>query len=184
MRYLLAVFGVMVVLFIVIMVFFRGDDTAPVQNNVKVLKLTDYADKNSTVSLTTIGRMVGEENRRAIRVTVTPNERKLELLTGYEETVGSSQTFSNTPDAYTNFLSALNALGFTTARKNTADPRGVCPTGNRYVYDLSQDGSHVSNLWQVSCDNSGTFAGRGATTRQLFQQQIPEYNKLVQSVKL
>ncbi len=185
MRYLIGVLGVVAVVFLVVVLFFGGNDTEiPVQGTTKIMKLTDYADKNSTVSLTTIGRMVGEEDRRAVRVIVSPNERRLEILNGYEESVASSQTFSNTPEAYSNFLSALSSLGFTSSRKVTADPRGVCPTGNRYIYDLSEDGNHLSNLWQVNCDIRGTFAGRGTTTRQLFQQQIPGYDTLVRGVKL
>lgn len=185
MRYVVSVIAIIAVLFVVIMLLVRGGDSnTSTQNSVKATKLIDYADKNSTVSVTTIGKMVGEEERRAIRVVVTPNERRLEVLTGYEEAVSSTQTFPNTREAYSNFLSALSNLGFLTSRKNTADQRGVCPTGNRYIYDLSQDGSHVSNLWQVSCDKAGTFAGTGATIRQLFQMQIPEYNDLIQDVKL
>lgn len=185
MRYILGVVSIIIVLFVVIMLLVKGNDSnSSTQNTVKVTKLVDYADKNSTVSLTTIGKMVGEEDRRAIRVVVTPTERRLEILTGYEEVVSSTQTFANTSEAYSNFLSALSNLGFLNSRKSTLDPRGVCPTGNRYIYDLSQDDNHVSNLWQVSCDKTGTFAGSGATTRQLFQQQIPDYSKQVQSVKL
>lgn len=185
MRYLVAVLGIIAVVFLVIVIFFKGDNTkAPVQNAAKIMKLTDYADKNSMVSVTTIGTLVGEENRREIRVTVTPTERRLEVLSGYEEAVMSSQSFPNTQTAYANFLSALSDLGFTSSHKNTTDPRGVCPTGNRYIYDLSEGGDHLSNLWQVNCDIPGTFAGHGTTTRQLFQQQIPGYDKLVQGVKL
>jgi len=185
MRYILGVLGIILVLFLVITLIFRGGDSGTsVQNSAKIMKLTDYADKNSSVSLTTVGKMVGQEDRRAVRVVVTPNERRLEILSGYEETVMSSQTYANTPEAYTNFLSALNNLGFLNSRKVATDSRGVCPIGNRYIYDLSQDGNHLSNLWQTSCDSSGTFTGRGSNTRQLFQQQIPDYTKQIQSVKL
>lgn len=185
MKYVLGVLGVVLASILIFVLFFTGGNDKPsTQSDIKVSKLVDYADKNATVSVTTVGKLVGQEDRRSVRISVSSNERRFEILSGYDEQVVSSQTFSNSQEAYTNFLSALSAQGFTSSRKSAVDPRGACPTGNRYIYDLSQDGDHVSNLWQASCDGQGTFNGRGATIRQLFQQQIPDYAKLIQTVKL
>ena len=184
MRYIIAALGGILIIFLIISLLFHGNNKQ-VEGNKTVAQLVDYANKNSSVSLTTYGELVGNQERRAIRVTVTPNERRLEVLSGYDESVLSTQTYENTQSAYANFLSALGALGFDKSRKSTiSDPRGVCPTGNRYVYDLSEGGKDKSNLWSNSCDNTGTFAGKGATTRTLFKFQIPDYNKQVQSVRL
>jgi hypothetical protein len=185
MRYVLGVLAFILVIFLAVaLIFGRGGDKTPVTNTT-VTKLVEYADRNSSVSLTTTGKLVGEESRQAVRVIVTPNERRLEILTGYEETVTSVQTYPNTQEAYSNFLSALATAGFEKSRKSTiTDPRGQCPTGNRYVYDLSQDGNHISNLWSTSCNKNGTFAGTGTTIRQLFQLQIPDYSKQITGVKL
>lgn len=185
MRYIIGVLGVILVIFLVVaLVFGRGGNTTT-QSNKTIAQLVDYADKNSSVSLTTIGRMVGDEQRREIRVTVTPNERRLEILSGYNESVMSLQSYPNTQEAYSNFLSALGNNGFNKKRETTiTDPRGLCPTGQRYVYDLSQDGNHISNLWNSSCNDGSNFAGRGQTIRTLFKQQIPDYDKQISSVKL
>ena len=149
------------------------------------MKLVDYASHNSDVSMTTIGRLVGDESHREIRITVTPTERRLEILGGYDETVLNSTSYPNTQSAYENFLSALARQGFTSKKDSTiSDPRGVCPTGNRYIYDLSDGGSHVSNIWSSSCDKNGTFAGHGPTIRELFRQQIPDYTKQITGVTL
>ena len=185
MRYIVGVLGVILVIFLfVALIIGRGGDSNT-QNKKAVAQLVDYADKNSSVSLTTIGKMVGNEDRRAVRVTVTPNERRFEILSGYDESVMSLQTYNNTQEAYSNFLSALGNYGFTKKRATSiTDPRGLCPTGQRYVYDLSQDGNHISNLWNTSCNDGSNFAGRGPTIRTLFKQQIPDYDKQTASVKL
>jgi hypothetical protein len=185
MRYIVGVLAFILVIFLAVALFFgRGNDSTT-QNSQKIAQMVDYADKNSSVSLTTIGRMVGDTERRAVRVTVTPNERRLEILSGYEESVTSLQTYPNTQEAYSNFLSALGNFGFNKKRDTSVtDPRGLCPTGNRYVYDLSEDGNHISNLWSTSCNDASNFAGRSPTIRELFKNQISDYNKQIQSVKL
>jgi hypothetical protein len=184
MRYIVGILGVILVIFLFVALFFgRGNDSNT--QNKAVTQLVDYADKNSSVSLTSVGRLVGNDERREIRVTVTPNERRLEILSGYDESVMSLQTYANTQEAYSNFLSALAANGFTKKRDTSiTDPRGLCPTGNRYIYDLSQDGNHISNLWNTSCNDGSSFGGRASTIREIFKNQIPDYNKQTQSVKL
>ena len=187
MKYVLSAIGtVLLLLFVTILLFNKGSDTkTPADNAPKAAQLVDYAKKNSNVSATVVGRLVGNEQHRAIRIVVSPNERRLEVLSSYDNTIMSSQTFPNDRDAYENFLSALGGQGFLNKKDSEiTDQRSVCPTGSRYVYDLSENGKHISNLWGVSCDKSGTFGGRGSTIRELFQRQIPDYQKLVTGVRL
>ena len=184
MRYVLGVLGIILVILLAVSLIFRGDSKDQAKDKT-VVQLVDYAKKNSSVSLTTYGKLVGEQERRAIRVTATPSERRLEVLQGYDESVISSKTYENTQDAYANFLSALAKYGFEKSRKSTiTDPRGVCPTGNRYTFDLTDGGTSKSNLWSNSCDKTGTFAGNSATVRELFRLQIPEYTKQTQTIRL
>lgn len=183
MKYFAAAFGVIVLVFVIILMIFRGDDS-PSTPRVEPTQLVSFAAQNSTVSVTTIGRLVGDENHREIRISVSRNERRLEVLAGYNKGIIQSQTYANTQAGYETFLSALGTHGFLSSKKSSLDQRGICPTGQRYVYDLSVNGSQESNLWANSCDKLGTFNGRGETIRNLFQHQIPDYNKQVQSVKL
>ena len=185
-RYVFGVAGFVVLLLLVIAIANRNNNQPQkVQTGTSTMKLTDYASHNSNVSQTTVGKLVGDEDRREVRITVSPTERRLEVLGGYDETVLSSVSYPNTQSAYATFLSSLANLGFTSKKDTTiSDPKGVCPTGNRYVYDLSDGGNHVSNLWSNSCDKVGTFAGRGSTIRELFQRQIPNYFEQVHYVIL
>lgn len=186
MKYIFGILGTIVALFVLVVFVFNTDDASTPQSNVeKVAQLTDYAEKNSNVSHTTIGKLVGTEERREIRIVVSPTERRLEIISGYDGDIISTQSYPNDKAAYQNFLSALGGQGFITSKKTSiSDQRSVCPTGTRYVYDVSENGNHVINLWSVSCNRDGTFNGRAGTIRTLFQAQIPEYNRQVVNIRL
>jgi hypothetical protein len=186
-RYFIGV-GIVILLLLLLVVFvFRRDNKPanPAQNTGTVAQLVDYADKNSEVSLTTIGKVVGNEQHRSVRITVSANERRIEILSGYDQQVLSSQTYANNQEAYETFLSALGGQGFTRSKKTSiTDPRSVCPTGLHYQYLVTENSEEKSNLWSVSCDKSGSFSGRSGTIRELFQRQIPDYNQQVRGITL
>lgn len=148
MKYVLGTLAtILVLVLLVIFVFNRGDSNTPESNQETVTKLVDYADKNSEVSHTTIGPLVGEDEHREIRITVTRAERRLDVISGYSNTVISTQTFPNTTDAYENFLSALGGQGFMTKKdSDIEDQRSVCPSGRRYLYDVREGSDSVSSL--------------------------------------
>lgn len=181
MKYVLGTLAtIFALVLLVIFVFNRGDSNTPADNKETVTKLVDYAKKNSEVTHTTIGPLVGEDQHREIRITVTAAERRLDVISGYSGTVISTQTFPNTTAAYEAFLSALGGQGFIAKKdSDVADQRSVCPSGRRYNYVLREGSSTVSELWSNNCNTTGTFNGRSGTVRELFQRQIPEYNKLV-----
>lgn len=176
----------MALVVVFVLIFSKSPDTNQTTDPaVQPRALVDYAATNSSVSFATIGKLVGTESHRTIRVTVTPTERRLEVMSDFDMTVLSSQVFANTQAGYENFLAGLSGQGFLSSKKTTiADPRGHCPTGQRYVYTLLEDTEVVSDLWGSSCDKSGSFAGRSTTIRELFTRQIPDYNELVNDVRL
>lgn len=186
MKYGLAITGVIIAAFVAIFLIVRHSPSQP-QNAPKIINLSDYDDKNASLSTTIQGRVVGEDQRRAIRISVTPTERRIEVLSGYEQTVVKSQTYLNSQEGYVTFLRALSRAGFVKARKSTiTDFRGVCPLGSRYVYDLTTgNGDTVSSLWGTSCASTdGTMAGNGPLVRQLFQAQIPDYLQQTAGIRL
>lgn len=181
------VFGVLLALLVIVfgaLFIFGGDDKSTTEQ-VTVPVLSDYAKGNSKIVFTTYGRLVGDDERRTIRITVTPAERRLEVLGGYTENVISTKSYQNNTAAYENLLSSLQRSGFMSSRKSTIDdPRGICPTGNRFEYKLVDNGRDVSNLWSNTCDKTGTFAGAARQVRTVIQSQIPDYKKQVSGVKL
>lgn len=189
MRYILGVIAIIFVAFLAVwLVFVRTPSTnqAPAQSVQGSGKMTSYSNQGAVVSLTTRGRLVGETERRAVRVSVSPTERRVEILEGYNETVVRTQTYANTQAGYDNFLHAMDLNGFSRTKKPAVtDERGVCPSGNQYIYDVSVGGSRPVHSWSTSCTVAeGTFAGVASTIRALFQAQIPDYNAQVSSVRL
>ncbi len=192
MRYILGVISIVLVLIIAIFLLSRRDTTTTTSTGQRpggkeAVKLLDYEDNTeSELEWTMQGRLVGETERRAVRVVVNQRERKLEILDGYQETVERSQTFVNSPAAYETFLHALNLAGFSKERDvPIKDERGVCPLGNVFIYDLTDGSDHPVRLWSASCNNRlGTFAGDAGLIRQMFQNQIPDYSKQIRDVRL
>jgi hypothetical protein len=190
MRYVLGAIGVVLLAFLAIFLLTRH--STPTNPNQKpgakqAIKLLDYTDKTgSQVQWTRQGPLVGEDQRRAVRISISPSTRLIEILDGYELTTERSQTYPNTPAAYETFLHGLDLAGFVKERKVTnTDERGVCPLGNTFVYDLSDADNHPIHLWSVSCSlAAGPFAGNAFLIQQLFQNQIPDYNQQVHNVRL
>ena len=123
------------------------------------------------------------------------NQRELDIIQGYSGHITSTQTFYNTQDSYAVFLRAINGGGFLLrfvppTPKNSKvkvvpapdDERGQCPLSTRDIFELDQDGSSISRLWTSAC--GGTFGGNPGLMQTLFQTQIPDYPKLVSTVKL
>jgi len=185
MKYILGVFGVIFVALLAIILIMRvgRGDNKPAE---RPLVVSEEAREGVAAVLTTQGRVVGEDQRRAIRISVNQTERRLEILTGYEEAVERAQTYANTPVAFETFLVALDQAGFDRKKKSTIqDERGACPLGKRYIYELKEYSQDLLSLWNTSCGKkAGTFAGNQNTIRKLFEHQIPGYATQVRGVDL
>lgn len=171
-----------------VVLFGRSNSSSNSKKTSRFTKLADYESKDGTVvTMTQQGKLVGEDQRRAIRVTVTRTYRRVEILDGYEERTERSNDYPNTPDAYTTFSRALDHLSFGKERTVVQpDERAMCPLGNRFVYRLTNNSQEVMRTWSDTCSASdGPFAGTSASTvQQLFRLQIPDYNLFTSSVQL
>lgn len=172
---------------ILVNLFVGGKKPTPI-NTVQVKPLPEYAATDATVSFTTDGIINGDEMHRAIRITISSNQRTLDVLQGYNPSVIQSKSFVNNQEAYDVFLRAISNSGFLVKTKNSkavTDERGLCPLGFRYILDLNQDGDDLSRLWASSCGSKiGNSAGSIPTISELFQDQIPNYDNLVNQVNL
>lgn len=188
MKYLFGVLGfiVLTVIAIVLLVSATNNRRPDTTEGERVVNLADYIDNSATVTFTAKGRVVAEEDYREIVISVTPTERRVAVIKGYNGAVDKQQTFPNSQEAYEAFLHALSKTGFTVEREtNNKDIEGACPTGRRYLYELDDNGSEIVDLWSTTCNsNEGTFAGNDNTTQRLFRAQIPGYSKFVSGVRL
>jgi hypothetical protein len=185
MKYILGVAGLLIVL-IVAIVLIASRGPAPTQEGKKAVVLADYADKDAKVVLTTQGKIVGEESFRTVHISVTRTERVVEILDGYEEAFDKRNTYQNNEAAYSTFIKALDKAGFSREKKtDIKDETGVCPLGRRYYYDLKGGTDETLHLWSTSCSTSqGTFGGNASLVRELFESQIPDYDKFIAGVQL
>lgn len=182
MKFVLGIIGVIFAAIIVIVLLISGGGDRPAE---RPLIVSEEAREGVSAVLTTQGQVVGQDQRRAIRVIVNQNERRLEILTGYEEAVERSSTFPNTHAGFETFLAALQQAGFGRKRPTAIDDeRGACPLGRQYIYELREYSQELLRSWSSTCSNQGDFAGRGSTVRTLFEKQIPDYSRLVRGVDL
>lgn len=148
-------------------------------------KQKDFAKDTRSVVFTEQGKLVGEENRRAVRITITATERRIEILQGYDQTVIKSQTTPNKQNAYDTFLIALSDAGFGRYNKDiSADERGTCPNGKRFIYEAQFKDDSKYRAWASSCKGGGSFEGNNGLVRTIFENQIPELRTFMSGVRL
>ena len=187
-RYIVSFLAVLLLIILGVVLFSGGTkkEVPKPTSTTKVLALPDYATTSANASITIDGRINGEDTHRAIRITVSNNERSIDILQGYSGNVIDSHRYTNSVDAFNVFLRALDNQRFLLARKGVknTDDRGQCPLGNRFIFKLTQEGKDLSRLWSSTCNGVGTFAGKSANTQELFKKQIPDYDKITAQVRL
>src|SRR5436189_4043672 len=126
MRYILSILAVVVLTILAVILIVGHNSKTDNSNGGKTpatnVVLTDYINKSSSVIMQTNGQVNGDDAHRAIRITVSKNERRLDIIQGYQNTIISSQSFVNNTNAYDVFIHAINVAGFTKVRTGvTAD---------------------------------------------------------------
>ncbi len=129
------------ILFVVLIVGISNTNSGSGQtqkNDKPKILAANYKDSSSSVRLTIEGPIVANEQARAIRMTITPSERRLDILRTYERVVDNSKSYQNTRAAYEAFLFSIDGFGFANEKKirGEEDMRKVCPTGRKYSFEL------------------------------------------------
>jgi hypothetical protein len=150
--------------------------------------LANYATTDTTVQFTDDGPVTADQTHEGLRINVGQYATTIQVFRGYQNDVTSSQTFENNPAAYGTFLRAISLFDYTSGIPNPnaelADPRGVCPTGDTYTFQIiSGDGSNIQNYWTTSC-GGGTFKGNLQGIVALFRAQVPDYSAIAGAVAL
>lgn len=163
----------------------KGTTTAKKGPTDKSITLTDYANKDTTVVLTTDGIINGDDVHRAFRFTITRNNRRIDLIQGYQGHIIKTENFENNSEAYNIFIRALARTGFGKVRPGIIDDeRGICATGRRYIYEVFDDSNkQTSRTWGASC-TKGTSMAVSDSVLRLFQAQITDYSKFSAGVHL
>jgi hypothetical protein len=182
MRYFVAFMIALGLLFLVVFLLFHSGSKPKVQLTPKTLD--SYATTDAEAVLTIDGPINAAQNHQQVRITVSRDDVTFEQLQGYDGNVVNMQSYANTENAYTVFLFSLAHAGFTKGDNNPAlsDERGFCALGDRFIFQLQQDGQDIERYWSTSCGNSKTYLGSPSLTINLFQAQVPDYSKLTQDI--
>jgi len=178
MRYFIAFLVTMGLIFLLVFLLFGGSSKPKVLPIHKTLH--SYALTDAQVQLTIDGPINAVQNHQEVQITVDRNNVTYEQLQGYDGNVVNMQTYDNTENAYTVFLFALARAGFTQGSNDPtlSDERGFCPLGDRYIFQLMQDGNTIERYWATNCGSPKTYLGLLNVTLSLFQAQVPNYSKL------
>jgi|SRR3989344_2425129 len=186
-RYFATFIAVVVLLVFGVVLLTGGDSKEATTAQKAPITLADYIDKNSEVTMTIDGKANAEELHRVIRVKISPNQRVMDVIQGYNNTVLQNVTLTNSKASYDTFMRSIASSGFTRENKGAKqkDERGLCPLGQRFIFELHENGEQKQRLWKTSCGSTGgTFAGNFSTVRTLFQRQIPDFDKQTAGVQL
>jgi len=167
--------------------FRRSDNSSSITQTADLLDLPDYAAADSRVVLTQQGEIIAREDYREIKISISPNRRTVEIISGYNGRVIDRRSLANDRAAYAVFLRAINQFGFDESKGNDLgdDERGICPGGNRTVTELLNDGEPIFRLWAASCsDRLGSLAGDADELVELFEAQIPDFRDFTRGVRL
>ena len=171
--------GLIVLIFVLLLSGGHSGVTTP------PLQLVTYANSNADAQLVIDGPISGEQTHREIQIDVNQTAATFTLYQGYQKTIISTQTFANNTGGFGVFLQGLQRANFTKGNddKSLSDERGYCPTGERYIMTLSNNGHNVVRYWATTC-GQGTFKGTLQNVLFLFRQQIPDYGTLTNDLSL
>ena len=189
-RYVLWLIGVLIIIIILVLIFASITKPKSTSNTPTVTSpssLSSYADTDAVVTYTVQGVIQGNEQYRAITIIVSKTARTVQVMQGFQGQILKSQTTPNNPQAFKQFLAAIQTEGFLSVRKNppVSNIEGQCPLGNRYVASSSNIPNVPNNLWSTTCGSKqGTWAGNVTSVGRLFNLQIPNYSQFVSDVAL
>lgn len=154
--------------------------------DVQPAPLADYSLTTTAMRLTIDGEVNTDEEHRAIRITISRSESRVEILKGYDKEVVAGKSYESTDKAYETFLRALDLMAYTKGNDNLQleDDRGYCPEGQRYIYEIV-DGTDIhQRYWSTSCNKEKSFEGDSQDIIKLFKKQIPDYRSFTKDVDL
>lgn len=132
------------------------------------------------------GPIVADENFRSYRITVSPQERKVETFRGYLSELVEQKSLGNNVKAYEEFVHALNRAEMTRGVQfegDKNDVRGICASGRVTEFSLIKGSEVVEMLWTSSCGGSpGSLRASSEQLHTLFTRQVPDSNAIIRNM--
>lgn len=168
-------------------IFGNGGTSTPAQVDTSEQTLLNTSLTHA-VRMTVRGPIVADEDFRSYQITISPTSRSLVTYSGYLDQVIDNKQLSNNTEAYTQFVYALNRANMidgTVLTGEKDDMRGVCATGQVYMFETLDSGNSVKDLWTSTCSGSkGSFKASVDQVQSLFLQQIPDNATLLGPIGL
>jgi len=186
MRWVLIALGVLLLLSILILIFTRsgGNKQSSGSSAPQTVNLADYS-QNGSLRFVQNGPVTAPENQNAVVIAVSNSSRTITVYNSYGAVVSSSKSYTNSQASFDAFLSALTGAGFTNTKSTDLNYATTCTLGIRYSYQVVADNSVKLDTWNASCNpKNGSFAGNTSQVQQLFKLQIPDYNQIMNNVRL
>jgi hypothetical protein len=183
MRYFVGFIIALGLIVLLIILIFSGGGKPKVPTTSK--PLDSYAFTDATAEMTVDAPVNAPELHQQVKVIVSNTSIVYEEIKGYNGQVVNLQTFGSSVNAFAAFLHALDVAGFTKGDTDPdhADARGYCPLGDRYIFELKQDGKTIEHFWATTCRKPQTYQGDALVTAQLFRAQVPNYEDLTKDIK-
>ena len=168
---------------------FFGTDEQKVEEKSKVEEpVEDWKtnEPNRSVKMTVRGLIVANENFRSYTVEVSQSKRVLTTYKGYLGEVIKQVSLPNSPDAYDQFIHALDKANMMKGQSFSGkedDLLGVCATGHLYDFSVLKNGTLEKHLWTSTCRGSvGSLKANTQQLQNLFISQIPDHQKVVKDL--
>lgn len=184
MRYFIGFFITIGLIILLIIMLVSGGGKPKVPTTSKTLD--SYAVTSAQVRMTIDGPVNSDQQHQQVRVTVDRDNVTFEQIQGYGNNVVNLQHYANNQDAYAVLLLSLAHAGFTNGNitSKLQDERGYCPLGDRYIFEMVQDGKDLERLWATSCGSPKTYLGNLSLTISLLKAQVPNYSNLTENISL
>jgi len=168
-------------------VFFSGPSTSTERIDTSRTALLTTSAGHS-VEMSVRGPIVANEAFRSYQVAISPNKREITTYVGYLDTVVENKRLGNNVAAYEQFVYALDEANLAKGAQlegDENDVRGVCATGDVYEFRIIEDNETVKHLWTTTCRGiTGSLDAKIIQLSDLFTDQIPDANKLIDNVDL
>lgn len=155
------------------------------QVNVGKEALTQ-ATADRSVRMSVRGPLVADERFYSYTITVSSDARNLTTYQGYSAQVVDTSQLQNSMVAYEQFVHALDRaklMDGTPLTGDNNDTRGVCATGQVYMYEVLQGENILQSLWTSTCAGSpGSLAANQSQVTRLFTSQIPDAAKFTSRI--
>lgn len=185
-RWVLIALGVLLLLSIIILLFTRpsGNKQNTGGNGSQPINLQDYA-QNGSFRFVQNGAVTAPENNNSVTIAVSNSARSITVYNSYGANVVNSKTYPNSQTSFDAFSNALAGAGFASTKSTNLNYSTFCTLGIRYSYQIVADNNMKLDSWNSSCNpRNGSFAGNASQIQQLFKLQIPDYNQVMNTVRL